>query len=138
MSLEKVTLPPVPRGAIVDKNGVPTPALQGWLQELFRRVGKERAPSLADLATSVDTDLSGVAGQLDAVADVLVVHDDRLDALEALPPNQALPSYTVATVPSAASNARKFIYVSNEVGGAVPAFSDGTNWRRVTDRAVIS
>ena len=30
------------------------------------------------------------------------------------------------------------IYVSNESGGAVIAFSDGTNWRRVTDRAVIS
>ena len=30
------------------------------------------------------------------------------------------------------------IYVSDESGGAVPAFSDGTNWRRVTDRAVVS
>lgn len=49
-----------------------------------------------------------------------------------------LASFTVATVPSAANNARVMIYVSNETGGAVPAFSDGTNWRRVTDRAVIS
>jgi hypothetical protein len=46
-------------------------------------------------------------------------------------------SYTVATLPTAA-NAGGFIYVSNESGGAVPAFSDGTNWRRVTDRAVVS
>ena len=30
------------------------------------------------------------------------------------------------------------IYVTNDVGGAVPAFSDGIAWRRVTDRAVIS
>jgi hypothetical protein len=50
-----------------------------------------------------------------------------------------LPSYTVGTVPSAAiSGAGAEIYVTNESGGAVPAFSDGTNWRRVTDRAVIS
>ncbi len=49
-----------------------------------------------------------------------------------------LPTYTVATVPSAATYARGMIYVSNEAGGAVPAFSDGTNWRRVTDRAIIS
>lgn len=48
-----------------------------------------------------------------------------------------MPSYTVAGVPSAAI-AGKMIYVTNEVGGAVPAFSDGTNWRRVTDRAIIS
>jgi hypothetical protein len=48
-------------------------------------------------------------------------------------------SYTVATVPSAATvGAGTEIYVSNESGGAVLAFSDGTNWRRVTDRAVIS
>lgn len=30
------------------------------------------------------------------------------------------------------------IYVTDDVGGPVPAFSDGLNWRRVTDRAVIA
>lgn len=48
-------------------------------------------------------------------------------------------SYTVATVPSASSNgAGSQIYVSDESGGATLAFSDGTDWRRVTDRAVIT
>jgi hypothetical protein len=48
-------------------------------------------------------------------------------------------SFTVATVPSApALGAGATIFVSNESGGAVVAFSDGTSWRRVTDRAVIS
>jgi hypothetical protein len=48
-------------------------------------------------------------------------------------------SFTVATVPSASSmGAGAIIYVSNETDGAVLAFSDGTNWRRVTDRAIIS
>jgi hypothetical protein len=47
-------------------------------------------------------------------------------------------SYTVAGAPAASSGAGQIIYVSNETGGAVLAFSDGTNWRRVTDRAVIS
>lgn len=47
--------------------------------------------------------------------------------------------YTVATVPSAAtSGAGTQIYVSDETGGAVMAFSDGTDWRRVTDRAIVS
>ncbi|MBV9043944.1 MAG: DUF2793 domain-containing protein [Alphaproteobacteria bacterium] len=46
-------------------------------------------------------------------------------------------SYIVAALPSA-SGAGQMIYVSNESGGAVIAFSDGTNWRRVTDRAVVS
>jgi hypothetical protein len=47
-------------------------------------------------------------------------------------------SYTVATVPAAANHTCGMIYVTDETGGAVPAFSDGTNWRRVTDRAIIS
>lgn len=47
-------------------------------------------------------------------------------------------SYTVLTVPAANAGAAQEIYVSDEAGGAVLAFSDATNWRRVTDRAVIS
>lgn len=46
------------------------------------------------------------------------------------------PSYTVATLPAA--DAGSIIYVSDEVGGAVLAFADGTNWRRSTDRAIVS
>lgn len=49
-----------------------------------------------------------------------------------------LKSYTVAGVPTASSYTGAMIYVSNESGGAVPAFSDGTNWLRVTDRTIIS
>lgn len=48
-----------------------------------------------------------------------------------------LPSYTVATLPSA-GDAGEMIFVSDEAGGAVIAFADGTNWRRVTDRAIVS
>lgn len=47
------------------------------------------------------------------------------------------PSFTVGTVPSAAI-AGRMVYVSNETGGPTMAFSDGTNWRRVQDRAIIS
>ncbi len=49
------------------------------------------------------------------------------------------PSYTVAGLPSASTaGAGAAIYVSDETGGAVLAFSDGTNWRRCTDRAIVS
>lgn len=48
-----------------------------------------------------------------------------------------LRSFTVSTLPSA-SVAGRLIYVSNESGGAVVAFSDGTNWRRMTDRNIVS
>jgi hypothetical protein len=48
-----------------------------------------------------------------------------------------LPSHTVSGAPSPLSG-YGMIMVTDEAGGAVPAFSDLTNWRRVTDRAVIS
>lgn len=55
---------------------------------------------------------------------------------------QVLTKYTVAASTTPLPDATKFIgaqiYVSDETGGAVPAFSDGTNWRRVTDRAIVS
>ena len=48
-----------------------------------------------------------------------------------------IASYAVAGLPSAAQPGQ-LIHVSNESGGAVIAFSDGSNWRCVTDRAVVS
>ena len=48
-----------------------------------------------------------------------------------------LKPYKVANVPDAVSG-YGLIMVTDETGGAVPAFSDLTNWRRVTDRVVIS
>lgn len=49
----------------------------------------------------------------------------------------SLKDYTVATVPDA-SVGYGMIMVTDEVGGAVVAFSDLTNWRRCTDRVVVS
>lgn len=47
-------------------------------------------------------------------------------------------SYTVATVPTASAGAAQLIYISDESGGATLAFSDGTDWRRLSDRAIVS
>jgi len=55
-----------------------------------------------------------------------------------LQPDQVVfPSFTVNTVPLAVPEGQ-MIYVSDETGGSVIAFSDGTNWRRITDRSIIS
>lgn len=70
-----------------------------------------------------------------AVSGALTVSGSKIDATGG---PVVLKSYTVAGVPSAATFARGLIYVSNETGGATVAFSDGTNWRRVQDRAVIA
>jgi hypothetical protein len=53
-------------------------------------------------------------------------------------PNQlVLPEFSASALPSV-SPAGQMIFVPDDQGGAVPAFSDGTNWRRVTDRNIVS
>lgn len=47
------------------------------------------------------------------------------------------PEYTVATLPDVGSGGG-FIAVIDETGGYTLAFSDGTNWRRVQDRAIVA
>jgi hypothetical protein len=55
------------------------------------------------------------------------------------PDQLVLPSKTVAELGNlSAVPAGQFVYCTNESGGSIPAFSDGTNWRRVTDRAIVT
>ena len=49
-----------------------------------------------------------------------------------------LPEYTVATLPSASDFQGCWVAVSNETGGYTGAISDGTNWLRMQDRAIVS
>lgn len=49
-----------------------------------------------------------------------------------------LAGYAVASLPDAAIWTGAVVYVSDEAGGATIAFSDGADWRRVTDRAAVS
>lgn len=48
-----------------------------------------------------------------------------------------LPSYTLATLPIATTAAQS-VYCSNLTGGAEYVFSDGTNWRRMSDRTIAN
>lgn len=54
-----------------------------------------------------------------------------------LVPN-VLTTYTLATLPSAAANPRLQVYCSNLTGQPAPVYSDGTNWRRVSDNTIAN
>ncbi len=60
------------------------------------------------------------------------------DGTETMTKPLVLSVFTVATLPAAADWTNGLITVSNETGGHTVAFSDGTNWRRVQDRAIVS
>jgi hypothetical protein len=49
-----------------------------------------------------------------------------------------LASFPKADLPDAARWVGSWIYVPDDVGGAVPAYSDGVNWLRADSSAVIS
>ena len=51
--------------------------------------------------------------------------------------SRVVPTYAVSKLPPA-KPAGQIVYVPDEAGGAVLAFSDGSVWRRVTDRAQVS
>lgn len=82
---------------------------------------------------------------IDAIADWI---DDTIKAVDAnnteISNKQARNQvyrpavYTVTTLPAATANLGGVVCVSNEAGGFTMAFSDGTNWRRVQDRAIVS
>jgi hypothetical protein len=47
--------------------------------------------------------------------------------------------YKVSELPDATQFTNgEHVFVSDESGGPIPAFSDGTDWRRVTDRVIVS
>ncbi|MFH1761528.1 MAG: hypothetical protein ABIA63_10555 [bacterium] len=47
-----------------------------------------------------------------------------------------LPSYDKSSLPTGVTGG--LIYVNNATGGAEPAFYDGSDWRRCSDRTVIN
>lgn len=49
-----------------------------------------------------------------------------------------LEAYTIATLPDAGANKYRQVVVTDESGGEIPAWSDGTDWRRTSDGAVVS
>lgn len=105
---------------------------------------KNDANGVVTLTLDMTAYANAVAAQISDLTDRLTALetanlDARVTAVEAAIAEDKVRSYTVAGVPSAATEgAGTLIYVSDETGGAVLAFSDGANWLRATDRAVIS
>lgn len=49
-----------------------------------------------------------------------------------------LVNKTVTELGTLVSSVGAMVFCTDESGGAIPAFYDGTNWRRVSDRAIVS
>lgn len=88
-----------------------------------------------NLRPGTGTSTNGTLSLQDADGtDILTIGDNSLATFNK---PIVLPEFAVASLPSV-STSGQMIAVTDETGGYVPAFSDGTNWRRVTDRAIVS
>jgi hypothetical protein len=96
--------------------------------------------------TSVPTDLILSCGPTTATERIRILSSGEVGIATANPTTALhvagpvrVGSATVAGLPSASAvGVGAILYVSDESGGAVLAFSDGANWRRCTDRVVVS
>ncbi len=129
---------------IVDTTrGVVGPELSNSKYGLRRSAANARASEQARHLI----DILGNAGSLEALAEVVGTPDTvpyftgpgSMGLIPLSEIGSRPPPFTVATAPSASEAGEgAMIYVTDEAGGAIPAFSDGTDWRRMSDRAVIS
>ena len=104
------------------------------------------AASASEFAGSDSNDFGLVSGSKTASEDLGLITASATATIdlgsgfaeEIIASELTLPSYTVAGVPTASASTSQVIFASNETGGATLAFSDGTNWRRLQDLAIIS
>lgn len=95
---------------------------------LPRPTGARSLQSLADF----DADL------VRALFTELMQHAQRINLAITGDGPIPLPQYTKGALPSPVGARGSLIYVLDDVSGEIPAFSDNVNWRRVTDRNIIS
>ena len=104
--------------------------------------GIDCQPFITSTANKTATTLTGYHYSADASASDIGTHyafkGTEAKATVANAGGLELPSVAVADLGTVAQRAGNMVFCTNETGGAVPVFFDGSDWRRVTDRAVAS
>lgn len=126
------------RGQLVpyNVNGAPTGASGSAADTSFVPAGNIAATDVQAAIEELDAE-KAASSHSHAVSDVTGLQA-ALDAKQQRGDPVILPEYTVATLPDVATFDNCAIIVSDEVGGRTIATSDGTNWRRVSDGAIVS
>jgi hypothetical protein len=131
---------------IIERNTTGTPALDTGGAILFR--AEKDGGALSDQGRiRGEWNNKGVVsyeGKLILSADSISGEQDMLELVCSGAPyieaKQMFKFYTFAKagLPAAASYQYMHVFITDEAGGAILCFSDGTNWRRVTDRNIVS
>lgn len=98
-----------------------------------------KPPTLTtDMSTERQLELTG-RWMVDMHAKTQQIIDELVTSFQTRGQPVELPEVSLALLAKfKVTQGTRLVSVIDEVGGQVPAFSDGTNWRRVTDRAIVS
>ena len=132
-------------------NGLTYPTTDGSANQIIKTDGSGNlsfgsVSSLTGFDWQVETDLGLITDSVTLTSDSGLITDSISVSYDlgfittygpVFPGLFTLPSFTVLTLPSA-SPAGQMLFVTDETGGSIPAFSDGTNWRRITDSHILS
>lgn len=110
-----------------------TSSSQILVDDSIRVTGTLTTDTLVVSTISAPTNLSGTY----SITSPTTITLDPTDEIINDAPMKLL-SRTVSQLSSLVASAGSMVYCTDETGGAVPCFYDGSNWRRVTDRAVAS
>ena len=114
----------------------------------------DTANGIVTFSTATTNSIFSTGGDMGLVTDAVTASEDLGNVTDAVtvsydlgsvvsasgliyPSQLILPTYTVATLPSA-TPAAQFVYLSTSSVGAMTAFSDGTNWRFTSSGSVVS
>ncbi len=86
--------------------------------------------------THVEADITDLQAYALAADVVKLTGDQTIAGTKTFSGPVIFPSYTVATLPTGIAGS--MIFVTDDVGGATPAYYDGAAWRRVSDRTVVT
>lgn len=81
-------------------------------------------------------DITGLSSALSGLSDAAAAKVAK--AGDTMTGPLIMPTYLKASLPSASTYAGSMVYVSDLTGGAEFCYSDGSNWRRLSDRSLAN
>lgn len=134
-------------GAIDVQNTVDATTFVGLYEEATGTIGGKTSPGIVFNAatetltvTSIESNSisapSNLTGTYTLISPTTITLDPVDEIINDAP--MRLVSKTVSDLSLLVSSIGSIVFCTNESGGATVAFYDGSNWRRISDRAVVS
>ena len=121
-------------GDVLPQAGDYTTSIVAEGSNLYFTAARVLGVVLAGLSTATN----GVITASDTILQALGKLQAQISARQVIGDPIPFPVFPLAGLPSVSANQYKAIYVTGLTGGDEPCYSDGTNWRRFSDRSIAN